>query len=1405
MVQPQAQPSNPPILSSGPPAIGSYVAQRYVVEASLGAGGMAEVYRVRDATNGAVVALKRLNQELVQRRPVVALLFEREYHTLKQLDHPSIVRVHDYGICELGPYYTMELLDGDDLMQLAPLPWREACAVLRDVASSLAIVHSRRLLHRDVSPRNVRAAQRGREGGRAKLIDFGAMATMGCSGELIGTPPCVPPEAVHGQPLDARSDLYSLGAIAYWTLTGTHAYSARTVGGLRDAWRSRPRAPSARVKDVPAALDRLVLSLLSLDPLARPSSAAEVIEHLTVIAGLDPDEQVEVARAYLSAPTLLGREDEVLRFRKQLLRCGRGRGSVAFVEAVAGMGRSRLLHAVELEGKLAGATVLRAKGEPDHDNGVLRAICRELLASIPEVALAAVRPFADVLAHALPELSERLGPAELIKLDAGEELENKIEGAACQWLLALSKRQSLVITVDDVHRADASSLSLLALLAQHAPEQRLALVLSGVEGEAGSAPLALATLRRKATVVALAPLSEQDTAQLARSVFGDVPNVARVSDWMHRLARGNPRTCMELAAHLVERDIARYEQGGWLLPPSLPESALPTSLEHALEQRLAKLSPEARELAMGLAMSDLALRLQEYAVLLGDDAAASTAMFRAVDDLVAAGVLVTRNDAYAFSQGGYVAAARRMVDAEINVRLRRRLAKVYAGRQDLARQSAHLLYAGDEIEALEAISAYHRETGGYLVPDTTGGLSATRRRTLTLGSVEDTTAAVETRKRLLVACERHNWPERERMMIRNGLMLLAQAYDPALMRGYIEAHLARLRLDSGAIYWERFADSSSPAARAQRCIQHAQSVYDATAPEARVLTPGEAISAMIMTVGSVQTMCRQSHELPPLLVSAELCEYLGAVNPVLKPFVTTTMHTIELVRGRHDHSAVYRDQMLAYYDELWGSGRTITPVSRVGRAIITLVEGFERARIGDESALVRAELLETGGFFPPEDLGFIGLHIWTRRAWEIRRLFHLYRGDAAGARSCQDQLDRLSTRHAYAPYGGGSAFFEAQAFALTGDLMGLKQSIEAITLIVEKQYPDWTPFLQVATGDYHRLRGEHERALQAYDWALAAVEPGVHPAWMPASAARSETLLALGREEEALASTQRALERAVAVELGLLAEVELERVLALCESRIGQTAIAGERLERALERMTERGVQGVRIGVLYESRARVAIAAQDAELFASFAAKAAEVYRAGRNPALVAKYERLIEAARTTEIALSAELTHAAEISAALGLSQAGFHTAFEECEDAAAKKARALRLLLERSGAKSGFLYSTDASGVVQLQAAEPSAEPPAELESALSDYLRAELDETSDVTMTCFDEGARTSSLGMATAYQPVLLWGSSEGERVIVGIAALRCEQDKFTMPAWDLLGAVSKILSEEDEEEVVSIVG
>src|SRR5262249_40842979 len=147
------------------------------------------------------------------------------------------------------PYYTLELLDGQDLHDLDRVAVPRACELLRDVASALAFLHARRLLHRDLAARNVRCTSDG----RAKLMDFGVLATAGIAGEVAGTPPFVAPEAMHGRPLDHRYDLYGLGALAYRILTGRHAYPALALDELEAAWRHRPPPPSQLVADIPPA------------------------------------------------------------------------------------------------------------------------------------------------------------------------------------------------------------------------------------------------------------------------------------------------------------------------------------------------------------------------------------------------------------------------------------------------------------------------------------------------------------------------------------------------------------------------------------------------------------------------------------------------------------------------------------------------------------------------------------------------------------------------------------------------------------------------------------------------------------------------------------------------------------------------------------------------------------------------------------------------------------------------------------------------------------------------------------------------------------------------------------------------------------------------------------------------
>ncbi|HEX4351983.1 MAG TPA: serine/threonine-protein kinase, partial [Polyangiales bacterium] len=346
----------------------------------LASGGSGIVYRVVDTRDGGELALKCLRSDKPDPRAI--RLFRDEYHTLCQLTHPRIVSVYDYGLCESGAYYTMELLDGIDVREAAPLPVLDVCRLLRDVASALAMLHARRLLHRDVSYRNVRCTASG----CAKLIDFGAMTPLGIAAEVIGTPPFIPPEALHGSALEPRADLYSLGALAYWMLTARHAFPATNLQVLQQLWAAKPPpAVSLLVESIPVELDRLVMSMLCQDPQGRPASAAEVMDRLGAIAQLAPFEDIGVAAAYLAKPALVGRERERKRIREYVKRDtdNASRGPL-LIEGAEGLGKTRLIEELMIEAKLAGCVALAASQSAVSERyAVARDLLEQLLAEVP--------------------------------------------------------------------------------------------------------------------------------------------------------------------------------------------------------------------------------------------------------------------------------------------------------------------------------------------------------------------------------------------------------------------------------------------------------------------------------------------------------------------------------------------------------------------------------------------------------------------------------------------------------------------------------------------------------------------------------------------------------------------------------------------------------------------------------------------------------------------------------------------------------------------------------------------------------------------------------------------------------------------------------------------------------------
>jgi eukaryotic-like serine/threonine-protein kinase len=261
---------------------------QYQLEEKIGQGGMGEIYRARHAMLRRPTALKLLpgnGSEQQLRR------FEKEVQLTARLTHPNTISVYDYGRTPDGTfYYAMELLEGLTVEQLVdrhgPQPATRVIHLLEQVCGALTEAHGIGLIHRDIKPANIYLCRRGGVPDVVKVLDFGLVRELrGDTGltqsnlnVIVGTPLYLSPEAILvPDRIDARADLYGLGAVAYFLLTGSPPFSGNGVVEIcGHHLHTAPEAPSRR-RPVPEDLERIVLRCLAKQPEARPASAAELL------------------------------------------------------------------------------------------------------------------------------------------------------------------------------------------------------------------------------------------------------------------------------------------------------------------------------------------------------------------------------------------------------------------------------------------------------------------------------------------------------------------------------------------------------------------------------------------------------------------------------------------------------------------------------------------------------------------------------------------------------------------------------------------------------------------------------------------------------------------------------------------------------------------------------------------------------------------------------------------------------------------------------------------------------------------------------------------------------------------------------------------------------------------------
>jgi serine/threonine-protein kinase len=274
---------------------------QYTLDEKIGEGAMGVVYRARHAMLRRPTAIKLLPPQRMGQKNLER--FEQEVQLTAMLTHPNTVAIYDYGRTPDGVfYYAMEFLDGINLEDLVrrygAQPDGRVISILRQVCRALAEAHDLGVIHRDIKPGNIILTVRGGEPDVAKVVDFGLVKELDTgggsqtrSGEtnvLVGTPLYLSPEAISTPGMiDARSDLYALGAVGYFLVTGQPLFEGRTIMELcAHHLHTRPVAPSVRLgRRVDRQLEAVLLSCLEKDPAGRPPTAMAVHDALAASDG----------------------------------------------------------------------------------------------------------------------------------------------------------------------------------------------------------------------------------------------------------------------------------------------------------------------------------------------------------------------------------------------------------------------------------------------------------------------------------------------------------------------------------------------------------------------------------------------------------------------------------------------------------------------------------------------------------------------------------------------------------------------------------------------------------------------------------------------------------------------------------------------------------------------------------------------------------------------------------------------------------------------------------------------------------------------------------------------------------------------------------------------------------------
>jgi tetratricopeptide (TPR) repeat protein len=554
---------------------------------------MGQVTLAMDTETGTLVAIKKMHE-------MVALTggarMRREFRSLSQIDHPNVVRVLELGEERGNPFLVMEFIKGQDLSDwLGTNPdFPTITRIFVGIAGALGAVHAQGVIHRDLKPENIRVTTDG----QPKLMDFGLAKTMEGTvaltkvGAMVGTALYMSPEQCRGAQLDYRADLYALGAVLYWALTGQPPFLGDSiVQVIMQHIQQAPVPPSTRNPAIPEALENICLAMLAKNPAERPSSAEAVREALlrALESPLSQTMQMQAqsarADALLLSP-LIGRETE-LETLAGLFETGIT--GLYTVIGDVGTGKTRLLRALGERAQISGARL--GIGEAIADDPTPFGTVKRLIENLEKHYRFIFDEVSKTSQNELARIAPQFGaappsdpniPAEVARLRLFEAFTELLERVSSLTVVAL----------ENLHWADESTLALLAHALRAAPDARV-IITYRLEDlpEGQQSPKGFPKPRK---TIALSALTDEQMFELLQALLGGEIEAALENELVSH-AGGNPWVLEERLKAMLENGAIQRRAQVYEWNRSL--TGLPESLGELLAHRLAVLDPNVLEFA----------------------------------------------------------------------------------------------------------------------------------------------------------------------------------------------------------------------------------------------------------------------------------------------------------------------------------------------------------------------------------------------------------------------------------------------------------------------------------------------------------------------------------------------------------------------------------------------------------------------------------------------------------------------------------------------------------------------------------------------------------------------------------------------------------------------------------------